>query len=292
MRSTAPLHSAFRVTTRRSGYACNLRAKASATTYSTKSICEVPLKAVVDFEETLGFARVRRENGKRQIAITAEIDMAATRPEHIQEALLADGLAEIAARYGLDHSFAGRAEDQRETNSDMLLGAVLGLIFIYIILSWVFSSYSRPVVVMAVIPLGFVGAVLGHWLWGFDLTMLSIFAILGLSGIVINDSIVLVTTIDERMQEEERLDAIVNGACDRLRAVILTSATTIGGLAPLLFETSLQAQFLIPMALTLVFGLSVSTFVVLLLVPALIMIQGDFGALLTRSSVDRAPSRA
>jgi len=252
---------------------------------------QVPLKAVVDFEETLGFARVRRENGKRQIAVTAEIDMAVTRPERIQEALLADGLVDIAARYGLDYSFAGRAEDQRETNADMLLGAVLGLIFIYIILSWVFSSYTRPMVVMAVIPLGFVGAVLGHWLWGFDLTMLSIFAILGLSGIVINDSIVLVTTIDERMQEEERVDAIVNGACDRLRAVILTSATTIGGLAPLLFETSLQAQFLIPMALTLVFGLTVSTFVVLLLVPALIMIQGDFGAFLTRLAADRAPSR-
>ena len=253
---------------------------------------QVPLKAVVDFEETLGFARVRRENGKRQIAVTAEIDMETTRPERIQAALLADGLIDIAARYGLDYSFAGRAEDQRETNADMRLGAVLGLTFIFIILSWVFSSYTRPLVVMAVIPLGFVGAVLGHWLWGFDLTMLSIFAILGLSGIVINDSIVLVTTIDERMQQEERVEAVVNGTCDRLRAVILTSATTIGGLAPLLFETSLQAQFLIPMALTLVFGLTVSTFVVLLLVPALIVIQGDFGAFFTRLTAHRTPSRA
>ena len=108
-----------------------------------------------------------------------------------------------------------------------------------------------------------------------DLTILSIFAILGLSGIVINDSIVLVRTIDSRMVNEAKFDAIVNGSCDRLRAVILTSATTIGGLLPLLFETSLQAQFLIPMALTLVFGLALTTFVVLLLIPALIMIQED-----------------
>ncbi len=182
---------------------------------------------------------------------------------------------EICERYGLTHAFAGRAEDERETTSDMLVGTVLGLTFIYIILAWVFSSYIRPLVIMAVIPVGFVGAVLGHAVWGFDLTILSIFAILGLSGIVINDSIVLVRTIDSRMVNEAKFDAIVNGSCDRLRAVILTSATTIGGLLPLLFETSLQAQFLIPMALTLVFGLALTTFVVLLLIPALIMIQED-----------------
>ena len=243
---------------------------------------EVPLNAVVDFEQALGFARIKREDGKREVAITAEIDMRATRPGQVQEALLDDGLRDIAARYELDYTFAGRAEDQRETMADMRLGALLGLTFIYIILAWVFSSYTRPLVVMAVIPLGFVGAVLGHWVWGFDLTILSIFAILGLSGIVINDSIVLVTTIDERMREEPRLEAVVNGACDRLRAVVLTSATTVGGLLPLLFETSLQAQFLIPMALTLVFGLALTTFVVLLLVPSLIMIQGDFARLAGR----------
>lgn len=239
---------------------------------------EVALKEVVDFRDALGFARIRRENGQRQVAVRAEVDMRQTRPDQVMEAVQADGLADIAARYGLQYSFAGRAEDQRETNRDMLTGAALGLAIIYIILAWVFSSYTRPLVVMAVIPLGFVGAVLGHWVWGFDLTILSIFAILGLSGIVINDSIVLVTTIDERLRSEPLADALVNGSCDRLRAVLLTSATTIGGLTPLLFEKSLQAQFLIPMALTLVFGLAVTTFVVLLLVPALIMIQGDAAA--------------
>ena len=254
---------------------------------------EVPLGEVVDISESVGFARVRREGGQREVAVTAEIDMAKTRPQQIHEALLRDGLIDIAARYDLDYEFAGRAEDQRETNSDMLLGTVLGLTFIYIILAWVFSSYTRPFVVMAVIPVGFVGAVIGHAVWGFDLTILSIFAILGLSGIVINDSIVLVTTVDERLRTEERLQAVVNGSCDRFRAVLLTSATTIGGLTPLLFETSLQAQFLIPMALTLVFGLAVTTFVVLLLVPSLIMIQGDIGDLVRRRfTINKQPGLA
>ncbi len=251
---------------------------------------EVPLRSVVDIEHERGFARIQREDGKRRVSVRAEIDMHQTRPAQIHSALLHDGLKDIAARYGLEHEFAGRAEDQRRANSDMLLGTVLGLTFIYIVLAWVFASYSRPLVVMAVIPVGLVGAVLGHWVWGFDVTILSIFAILGLSGIVINDSIVLVTTVDERKRSEPLEQAIINGACDRLRAVVLTSATTIGGLTPLLFETSLQAQFLIPMALTLVFGLAVTTFVVLLLVPALLAAQGDLGVWWRRQLRRGAPA--
>ena len=128
---------------------------------------------------------------------------------------------------------------------------------------------------MAIVPLGFVGAVLGHGVLGFDLTILSIFAILGLSGIIINDSIVLVTTINERAKESSLIEAVVSGSGDRLRAVFLTSATTIGGLTPLLFETSLQAQFLIPMAITLVFGMALATFIVLFMVPSVVLIEQD-----------------
>ena len=171
----------------------------------------------------------------------------------------------------------------------MRAGAMLGLAGIYIILAWVFASYFRPLVVIAIIPLGFVGATLGHWLMGYDLTILSMMALVGLSGIVINDSIILVSTIDERLDRGEPMDdAIVDGTRDRLRAVILTSATTIGGLTPLLFERSLQAQFLIPMAITLVFGLMVTTFLVLLVVPALIRVQHDFAILFRRMRGDSA----
>jgi multidrug efflux pump subunit AcrB len=130
---------------------------------------------------------------------------------------------------------------------------------------------------LSLIPLGFVGATLGHWILGFDLTMLSMIALVGLSGIVVNDSIILVSTIRDRLDAGESTnEAIVSGTCERVRAVILTSATTIGGLSPLMFETSLQAQFLIPMAITISFGLLVTTFLVLLVIPALIAIQNDF----------------
>ena len=236
---------------------------------------KIPLKEIVNFGYSKGFSRIKREDGFQEIAVSAEMDSSITRSSYIQQALLDDGLRDISDRYGVEWSFEGRAREQRETMSDMILGASLGFALIYIILAWVFSSYSRPFVVMAIVPLGFVGAVLGHGILGFDLTILSIFAILGLSGIIINDSIVLVTTINERVKEVPLLEAVVLGSGDRLRAVFLTSATTIGGLTPLLFETSLQAQFLIPMAITLVFGMALATFIVLFIVPSVVLVEED-----------------
>ena len=251
---------------------------------------EVALSEVVDRRETRGFASIQREDGARQVAVTAEIDKRVTSNDEILGALARDGLDDIAARHGVRVSFAGKAEEQAQTMGDMRDGAGIGLAAIYIILAWVFGSYTRPLVVMSVIPLGFVGAALGHLLLGFDLTILSLVALVGLSGIVVNDSIILVTTVDERLRRGDALfEAIVDGARDRLRAVILTSATTIGGLTPLLFETSLQAQFLIPMALTIVFGLMVTTLLVLLVVPALLAIQSDIGRLLGVRRPARAP---
>ena len=238
---------------------------------------EVPLGAVVTMRKEVGFARIRREDGRREVSVTAEVDSTVTSTGAVIRGLREAGLDDLVDKFGVAYEFSGRAEEQADTSSDMRFGGLLGLALIYIILAWVFSSYARPFVVMSIIPLGFVGAVLGHFLWGADLTILSVFAILGLAGIVINDSIVLVTTIDERQKTESLEAAAIHGACDRLRAVALTSATTIGGLTPLLFETSVQAQFLIPMAITIVFGLVVTTLVVLLLVPAMIVLQGDFG---------------
>ncbi|MFQ5985613.1 MAG: efflux RND transporter permease subunit, partial [Alphaproteobacteria bacterium] len=242
---------------------------------------EVALSEVVDVREKVGFARIKREDGVRQVAVTAEVDERVTSSDEVLAALLRDGLYDVAASHGVEVSFAGKAEEQAQTFGDMKDGAVLALAAIYIILAWVFASYTRPLVVMAVIPLGVVGAVLGHLLLGYDLTILSMVALLGLSGIVVNDSIILVSAIEGRLKRGEPLhQAIVEGSRDRLRAVILTSATTIGGLTPLLFETSLQAQFLIPMALTIVFGLMVTTVLVLVVVPALLVIEDDFAGLI------------
>ncbi len=236
----------------------------------------VALSEVARLATRRGFAAIRREDAAREVAVTAELDESLIRLEQLQEALAPD-LERIAGSYGLTWRFAGRAEEQAGTLADLRLGAIVALGLIYMVLAWVFGSFTRPLVVMAVVPFGVIGAVIGHLVMGYDLTILSLIALLGLSGILVNDSIILVTTIDRRIGEgQDPREAVVEGTCSRLRAVLLTSLTTIGGLAPLLFETSFQAQFLIPMAVTLCFGLAVNTFLVLLLVPALIGIQADF----------------
>ena len=249
---------------------------------------EVPLAEVVDFTEKTGFSTIRREDGRRMIAVTAEIDEAVTTTAGILAALQAEGLPEIARRNGVGVLFRGRAEEQATTLGDMRTGAVLGLLAIYLILAWLFASYARPLFVMAVIPFGAIGAIIGHLMLGFDLTVLSMVALLGLSGIVVNDSIILVRAIQDRLAAgEPPVEALVGGARDRLRAVILTSITTIFGLLPLLFETSLQAQFLKPMAVTIVFGLIGATLLVLILVPSLLAIQDDIAALFGRGHAVR-----
>jgi multidrug efflux pump subunit AcrB len=156
-------------------------------------------------------------------------------------------------------------------------GLVLSLGMIYLTLAWAFGSYGWPLVVMAVIPFGVIGAFLGHWLMGLDLTVLSLFGLFGLTGIVVNDSIILVTFFRHAREAGRALgEALVEAARLRLRAVLLTSLSTIGGLLPLLFETSLQAQFLIPMAVSITGGLAVVTFIVLFLVPVLLSMHEDF----------------
>ncbi len=243
----------------------------------------VPLDSVVTIREKNGFARIKREAGQREVAVVADLNTSVTTTDKALATLEANGLKDIARKYGVQYRFEGRAQEQSRTFEDMGIGAIVGIALIYIILAWMFASYARPLVVMSIIPLGFVGTVIGHMLLGFDLTVLSMIALVGLSGIVVNNSIILVTTIKERMENGEPwFEATIHGARDRVRAVLLTSLTTIGGLLPLLFETDLQAQFLIPMAITLVFGLMVTTLLVLFVIPALLAIQADIGRLVGR----------
>jgi multidrug efflux pump subunit AcrB len=254
---------------------------------------EVPLGEVVTFREKTGFARIRREDGVRTVSITAEVDEAVNTSDAVIAALEAEGLHEMVRGYGARAEFRGKAEEQQRTLGDMKFGAVVALLSIYVILAAIFSNYFRPLFVMAVIPFGVVGAILGHLLLGYDVSVLSLVALLGLSGIVVNDSIILVRAIQLRWHiGEEMTEAIIGGARDRLRAVILTSVTTMFGLLPLLFETSLQAQFLKPMAVTIVFGLMGSTLLVLVLVPALLAVQGDLGALWARYRGRHRPAAA
>ena len=244
---------------------------------------EVPLSEVARFSEKAGFARIPREDAVRQIGVVAEVDESVASAVEVLASAVERGLDDIVERHGLSYRFAGRAEEQIETFADMRLGAAIALSSIYIILAWMFASYVRPLIVMAIIPFGVVGAIVGHLVMGYELTVLSMIALLALSGILVNNSIILVTTIERRHADGEAfVDGVVNGARDRLRAVLLTSLTTIGGLLPLLFETSLQARFMIPMAVTIVFGLLVTTMLVLFLVPALFVIQRDVSTALAR----------
>lgn len=236
----------------------------------------VPLTEVVSLEERQGFAVIQRIDGKTTVSATADVDQDVVTTVELVQALAAGPLQAVLSKYGVTYEFSGREEERRNSFEDLRFGAVVALGAIYLILAWVFASYWRPLAVMTIIPFGITGAILGHYLMGFPLTILSLMGLLGLAGILVNDSIILVSRVDARLRTGERLaDAAIGASCDRFRAVLLTSLTTVGGLIPLLFETSLQAQFLLPMAVTLVFGLSVATVFVLFLVPAVVGIGDD-----------------
>ncbi len=219
-----------------------------------------------------GFETIRHSGGKLTVTVTGSVDPVVNNSNEIRAELERTVLPELTDQLGVQFSFEGRQADQRETLGDMLVGLLLALSMIYLVLSWVFGSYGWPLIVMFIIPFGLVGAVWGHVLMEQDLTILSLFGFFGLSGIVVNDSIILVVFYkDLRKRGKSAREAVVEAACQRLRAVLLTSLTTIAGLTPLLFETSLQAQFLIPMATSLAFGLGFATLMVLFLVPALLL---------------------
>tara|TARA_R110002072_G_scaffold163353_2_gene315832 strand:+ start:10186 stop:13371 length:3186 start_codon:yes stop_codon:yes gene_type:complete len=233
----------------------------------------VQLSNVVTLKDQQGLDLVRHTEGKLGLHITASVNTEENNANEVIAELNEQFLSELSSEYGINIELKGRAEEQAQTGKDMGLGAMIGFTLIYIILAWVFGSYSWPIAVLIAIPLGISGAILGHWLLGLDLTMLSWFGFFGLSGIVINDAIILVTFYRElRQQGQPAKQAIVDASCQRLRAVLLTSLTTIAGLLPLLFETSLQAQFLIPMAVSISFGLAYATVLILFVIPAILSI--------------------
>jgi multidrug efflux pump subunit AcrB len=237
----------------------------------------VPLADVVTVESRTGFSTVRRENGIRLVNVTGDIsEDDPARAEAILEELRTDILPAIASLHQIEWRLAGLAEQEDDFLKDARTGLILCLTGIYLVLAWVFSSWTRPMVVMAVIPFGLVGTIYGHHFHDVPLSMFTVVGLLGMTGIIINDSIVLVTTIDDHAQERGAIPAIIDGAADRLRPVFLTTATTVLGLAPLLFERSVQAQFLKPTVITLVYGLGFGMVLVLIVVPALMAIQNDF----------------
>jgi len=233
---------------------------------------------VAQVREQAGFSIIQRIDGERTVSVTGDIDAEVNSVANVVEQLKADVLPRLVEKYGIEYDFGGRQEDRQQSFADLQTGAIVALILIFVILAWVFGSYVQPLAVIGIVPFGLVGAIVGHLIMDMPLTIISMIGLLGLSGILVNDSIILVAQANERLRAGENLrEAAIGASYDRFRAVLLTSLTTIGGLTPLLFETSRQAQFLIPMAITLVFGLAAATFLVLILVPSLMGLGRDIG---------------
>ncbi|MGB0498696.1 MAG: efflux RND transporter permease subunit, partial [Rubricella sp.] len=253
------------------------------------------LSEIVTVEERAGFASIRRIDGLATVSVTGEIseddpERAAAVTATMRETIL----PAIAAEFAVSYEEQGLAEQERAFLSEALVGFVLCLIGIYITLAWIFSGWFRPIVVMSVIPFGLVGTIWGHWLWDVPLSMFTVVGLIGMTGIIINDSIVLITTIQEKAKTRALVPAVIDGTADRLRAVLLTTLTTVMGLSPLLYETSQQAQFLRPTVITLVYGLGFGMVLVLLVVPALVVVQRDIAIAIRAArrmiSARRAPS--
>lgn len=241
----------------------------------------VPLANIVSVTSRAGFSTVRRENGIRLISVTGDIsEDDPDRAQAVTDALGQEILPRIASEKQVEWRMSGLSEQEDTFLSEALLGLMLCLTGIYLVLAWVFASWTRPLVVMAIIPFGLVGTIYGHNFHDVPLSMFTVIGLLGMTGIIINDSIVLVTTIDEYARDRGLLPSIIDGAADRLRPVMLTTMTTVLGLAPLLFERSQQAQFLKPTVITLVYGLGFGLLLVLLLVPSLVAIQQDVNRLM------------
>lgn len=236
----------------------------------------VPLADIVSVTRKTGFSTVRRENGLRLVSVTGDLsEDDPARATEIQTQITEEIIPHIEEQHGVTSRISGLSEQEDRFLSDALLGFMAALLGIYLTLAWIFSSWTRPLVVMAVIPFGLIGAIHGHAIWGIPMSMFSVIGLIGMTGIIINDSIVLVTTIDEYAEDRGLIPAVIDATVDRLRPVFLTTMTTVLGLAPLLYERSADAQFLKPTVVTLAYGLGFGMLIVLVLVPAIVTMQLD-----------------
>ncbi len=239
----------------------------------------VPLNAVAQIEESRGFSRILRVDGVRTVTISGDLDTRLGNAREVINHTLANFMPGLLQRYpGIQAVVEGQSKDTAKTGGSMLRSFAIGLVGIFILLSFQFRSYVEPLVVMSIIPLALIGVIWGHLLMGLSFTMPGIIGFTSLAGIVVNDSILLVEFLKLRVREGQHIvEAAKLASRDRFRAVLLTSITTIAGLTPLLLEKSSQAQVLVPLATSIVFGLLTTTLLVLLVVPALFSILHDLG---------------
>lgn len=245
---------------------------------------EVPFSSIANADLGRGYSSIQRVDRRRTINVTADVDPTKANAGEILSELQASVIPGILADYpGVSYSLEGERREQAETMAGLIRGFIFALIVIYALMAIPFRSYIQPLIVMCVIPFGFVGAVWGHIIMRIDLTILSMFGLVALTGVVVNDSIVLVHFINQRRAEGVSVfDAVYQAGTVRFRAILLTSMTTFAGLMPLYLEKSLQAKFLVPMAVSLGFGVVFATFITLMIVPTAYLILEDIKALSSR----------
>ena len=250
----------------------------------TPSGDEVPFYQVADIKIGTGFSSITRVNQKRSITISADIDPTKVESRKVIEEVNSKIIPEILSQFPtVKYGIEGASKDQQDFLNQLKWAFIAALALIFCLLAIPTKSYGQPFVIMSVIPFGMIGAIIGHFLLGKSLNMLSMYGIIALTGVVVNDSLIMVDYINKRRAEGMKLvDAVVFSGTKRFRAILLTSLTTFFGVLPIYFETSLQAQFIIPMAISIGFGIMFATVITLFLVPSMYMVLEDIKKLFKR----------
>lgn len=240
-------------------------------------VYEVPLFSVADIEFTSGYASINRTDGQRRIKVTAEVDNARANATELVAELDREFLPQLRDKYrDLKMSFQGEQQELRDSLESLFYGFPLAVVAVFVIIATILRSYMQPFAIMFTVPFGMIGAVLGHLALGFDLSMMSIFGLVALAGVVVNDAIVLVDCMNTNLARGETFfDALRRAGERRFRAIFLTTITTVGGLSPIIMERDYQAQILIPMAIALAAGVAFASLLTLLLLPSLLCILND-----------------
>ena len=237
----------------------------------------ITIGEVADIRFGLGLTAISRIDRERTVTITADVDASRAQSGEVIHDLTTEFMPQLLARYsGVKFGLGGASQEQQDLMHRMILGFVASLFLIYGLLAVPLKSYVQPLIIMAVIPFGFIGAVVGHIIFGVSISMLSIFGLIALAGVVVNDSLILVEFVNRGRSDDLSIDeALIGAGKQRFRAILLTTMTTFVGLLPMLFETSTQAQFVIPMALSLSFGIVFATAITLILIPCLYRVIYD-----------------
>ena len=254
----------------------------------------VPFHSVAEVEIKESPAFIQRFDRERAVRVSAEVDKEKYEPKKIQDDIMNKELPEVMALFpGVRSRLSGASQQQIDIQGDLIRGGLLAVFLIYALMAIPLKSYAQPLIIMSVIPFGMIGALLGHLILGIPVSMTSYFGIIALSGVVVNDSLILVDFVNREREAGVPIhQAVKHAAKTRFRAILLTSLTTFLGLAPIaIFETSLQAQLVVPMAASLAFGILFATVITLFLIPALYLILDDFKQWMREARVHFTPAR-